>query len=132
MRQHLGHAKRHGDVGVVPARVFDALHSGLVRHVDELGNGQRVHVRADGDHFSWAPAFENADHAGPADAGPDFIEPQRPEPIGDQRGGAGLSIPELGMLVDVAPRLDDLRMQVRRQPVDVGTLSRRNRERLCR
>ncbi len=68
-----------------PQACFTLIHGGLVRHVDQLGNGQRVHVGAHGNHLARAPALEDADHAGLADACPDLVEPERAQPIGDER-----------------------------------------------
>ena len=85
-------------------------------------NRQGVHVGAHGHHLAGTPALEDADHAGPADARPHLIEPQRAKPIRDERGRPRLAIAELGMRVDVAPGLDDLRRAGRREPIDLGAL----------
>ncbi len=109
--EHLRDAESDGHVRVVAAGVFHVLDGRLVRHVDQLGNRQRVHVGADGDDPSWPSALQNAHDAGHADAGADFVESKRTQPVGDETGSSRLTVAELRVAVDVAPRLDDLRLE---------------------
>ena len=115
--QDFRHAEEDGHVRVVPAGVHHAdflpvvgrLHRRLERHVDLLDHRQRVHVRAQRHYASRLAALEDADYAGVRD-GRLHLDAERFEAIGDQLRGAELAVAELGMLVDVAAALDDLRL----------------------
>jgi len=68
-------------------------------------------------------ALQDPDDAGLRDRLVD-LETELPQPVGDQLPGAGLAVAELGMAVEVAPRLH----QPRRQRLDRGAdLRRRSR-----
>src|SRR5262245_56418323 len=73
---------------------------GLVRLVALLLHRQRVHVRAEHDRPAGAAASNDADDAGPADAGPG-LDAERSEALGDISSRLVLLEPELWMGVQV-------------------------------
>ena len=119
LAEELGDAKRDRNVGVVAAGMLDVGDRGFVWDVDQLGDRQCVHVGADRHQLPRASAFEDADHAGDADAGAHLVELQRAEAIGDERRRPRLAEPQLGMTVDVAPALDQRRPHRRGRRVDL-------------
>ena len=105
--EDLGDPERDRHVPVVPAGVLHVGHRRLVGHVDQFGDGQRVHVRPHGDHLAWPPSLQHADDAGDANLLTDLVEAEGAEAIGDQLRRACLAEPELGVAMDVAARLDE-------------------------
>ncbi len=75
-----------------------------------LGDRERIHVGADRHDGAWLPAAQDADDAGVCDTGAHH-EAQPGELAGDDRGGPGLVIAQLRVLVDVVPYLDHPRRQ---------------------
>ena len=105
-------AEQHRGMAVMPAGVHLAGIGRLIRQIGGLVNRQRVHVgaQADGSLARRAAAADDPDHAGLADAGRHFIAAERPQPVGDERGGARHVIQKFGMLMNVAapvPRIGD-------------------------
>jgi hypothetical protein len=68
--------------------------------------GQRIHISAEGYHRAWLPSTEHCHDASVRNRCAN-LEPQRPEPVGDEVPGARLTITQLGMLVDIAPPGDN-------------------------
>ncbi len=126
--QHLGHAKRHRHVYVVPAGVFHALVLGPVGHVERLLDGQRVHVRAHSHHGPGLRAFQHRDDTVVAHACPDLVEAQRFQFRRDHTGRALLAVRKLGMHVEVTALLHERRRQRIRRRRDAI----RRRLRLCK
>ena len=83
-----------------------------------LGDWKCIHIGAERDDRTRLSAAQDSDDAVASDAGLD-LEAERLEVCGDERGGAGLLEGELGMLMDVAPPLDELRRKGRRPLLDV-------------
>ena len=87
-------------------------HRGRERDVDLLGHRQRVHVGAQRDHRPGLPPRRTPTTPVCGDAG------AAPRARASRRwsatsfGGAELAVDELGVLVDVAPPGDDLRLEV--------------------
>ena len=89
LRKALGRAEQHGGVPVVAASVHLAGDFGAVGEVGLLFDRKRVHVGAEPDRArarSFGPA-NDADHAGAADGGLDFVAAEGAKPVGDKRGG---------------------------------------------
>ena len=86
--------------------VVRGANSALERHVDQFGDGQRVHVGPQCDDRAGSPAAKNADDTVAANSGL-HLDPECPEVLRDQRGGSRLLERQLGMLVDVATPLYD-------------------------
>ena len=87
--------------------------------IDFLGHRQRVHVGAEGDDGSGAPAFEHADDASAADTGAD-LDAELAQMVGDERRSARLLSGELGMLVHVSPPSDHTVVDRQRSVIDLG------------
>ena len=112
--QYGGHAEQDGDVIVMATGVHHPDVLPVVKGADFRGEGkvhlfhhrQGVHIRPQGNDGPRFAATEDGDHAGMGDAGPD-LEAQGAQMVGDQPGGAGLAVAQLGMFVDVAPPGDD-------------------------
>ena len=110
LAEHLGRAHEHGHVGVVAAGVHHAhglaqvggFHLGGEGQVVGFGEGQAVHIGAQGHHGAGLAAAQNAHHAGAAHASL-HLQAQLAQVGGDEGGGAGFLVAELGVLVDVAP-----------------------------
>ena len=115
-----GEAEADGGVDVVAAGVGDAdlaafelaAPGGGVRQVGLLDDGQGVHVGADGDHGAvgrtGGAAAQDADDAGVGDAGADFVEAEGAQVGGDEGGGLGLAVGELGVGVDPVAQVGGL------------------------
>jgi hypothetical protein len=112
-------AHQHRDVRVVAARVHDAhllpvdlrADARAEGEVDLLGDGQGVHVRAEGDDRPRAPAVQHADDAVTADARTHF-DAKPAEMCSDELRRARLLERKLGVLMDVAAPGDDLGIKV--------------------
>ena len=123
--ERLRGVEQHRDVGVVATGVHHPDRLPLPgrgdlageRQVDLLGHRQRVHVGAQGDDRARPSALDHGDDAGPGHTGP-RLEPERPEPLGDELRGLDLAVAELGALVQVAAPLDELRAARRQRGVD--------------
>ncbi len=87
--------------------VVHRSHGALERKVDLLGDGERIHVGAEGDDRPRLPASQDADDPGAPD-GSLHLEPERAQVLLHQRGGALLLERQLRVLVNVAPPGDDL------------------------
>ena len=72
--------------------------------------GQRVHVGAQRHHGAGLAALEDAHDAGHGDLLAHLVQAQRAQVLRDEPRGAHLAVAELGMLVQVAPPGDDLRL----------------------
>ena len=114
LAQHLGRAHEHGHVGVVAAGVHHAhglaqvggFYFGGEGQVVVFGEGQAVHVGAQGHHGAGLAAAQNAHHAGAGHAGL-HLQAQLFEVRGNDAGGAGFLVAQLGVLVNVAPPGND-------------------------
>ena len=111
--EDLGNPEHDRDVPVVSAGVLHVGHRRLVGHVDQFGNGQRVHVRPHRHHLARSPALQHADDARDADLLTDLVEAQGAEAIGDQLRGPRLAEPQFGMAMDVSAGLDEAGRQGR-------------------
>jgi hypothetical protein len=105
----------HADILPVVGRA----HGRLEWHVDLLGHGQCVHVRAKRNDWTWATAFENA-HDARLRYARTHVDTERAEMIRDELRGANLSVRELRMLMDVAAPRDRLCLELRRSAVDLA------------
>jgi hypothetical protein len=88
-------------VAVVPAGVH---HSGRARgegRLQQLGERERVDVRAPGDGAPGPVSVQHAHHAGAAHAGAD-LELRRVQTLRDDLRGTPLLVAQLGMPVEVA------------------------------
>jgi hypothetical protein len=127
-REQLGHAHEDGRVRVVPAGVHHAAveavplraHGALEGDVDLFGDGKRVHVGAQRHGRSGLAALEDADHAGMRDLLAHDVEAERAQVLGDDLRRAQFPVAELGILVEVAPPGDDLRLEATRGGIDRG------------
>ena len=109
----LGGAEQHGGVAVMAAGVHLARHGGLVGEIGRFLDRQRVHVGAQPHHLAAGfAATDDADHAGPPDAGHDLVAAEALELVGDRRRGAVHVVLEFRMGMDVPPPGRDLGMQV--------------------
>ena len=74
------------------------------RHAGDpgLGDGQRVHVGAERDPRAVAAA-DDADHAGPADAGRDLVDAEAPEQLRHRRCRTVLLVGKLGLAMEGTP-----------------------------
>ena len=89
------------------------------REVGFLGDGQGVHVRANGDDRSGAAAFQERDYAVSGNSRLD-LQAERFEVSGHERGGLLLTIRQLRVLVDLMPDLDDARENLGRLLLHAG------------
>ena len=109
----LGGAEQHGGVAVMAAGVHLARHGGLVGEIGRFLDRQRVHVGAQPHDFAAVlTATDDADHAGPPDAGHDLVAAEALELVGDRRRGAVHVVLEFRMGMDIPPPGRDLGMQV--------------------
>jgi hypothetical protein len=100
---------------IVPAGVHDADLLALVlgadlrgeRQVHLLGDGQCVHVRPQGHDRTGPPALQDSDDAGMGDPRLHLVA-QLAELLGYKRGGTGLAIAKLRVLMDVPAPGDHL------------------------
>jgi hypothetical protein len=93
------------------------------RHVGLFAHGQAVHVGPQRDDGTRAPAREHRNDPGSPDAGLG-LEPEAAQALGDEPGGFGFAVRQLGMLMEVAAPLDHLRLGCRGEAVDVGAKRR--------
>ena len=106
--EYRGRAEQRRGVHVVAAGMRDAdivaevgaARRGLEREIRDLGDRQRIDVRAHGDRAAWQAAFEDADDAGVRDAG-SRLDPELLQVRRDERAGARLAVREFRVLVDV-------------------------------
>ena len=114
----------------MPARVHDpdllsqvrGPAGGPERHVGLFGDRQGIHVGTHRHHRSGLLASQDRHHPGVGDAGPDIIEAERAQIVGDQRGRGHLAVAEFRVGVDLMSDLGDLRHQSFHLVVDVGML----------
>ena len=120
--QHLGHAHQDRDVRVVAAGVHHAdLLAVPARCAPCDANGRSTSSATGSASMSARSAttgpgsapLSSADDAGVRDAGAHLVEAERAQVLGDDAGGADLAVAELGVLVDVAPPGDHLRLDCR-------------------
>src|SRR5579872_4228384 len=109
---HLGRAQQYRHVSVVAAGVHGSAIDGSKAHLASLFHRQTVHVRAQQDRAPWFARAKYTDHAGPTDAGPDFVS-ERLEPLGDDARGPNFFESQLGMHVEIAAHRDDVIHQTR-------------------
>ncbi len=106
--EHRRRAEQRRSVHVVAAGMRDAdivaevgaARRGLEGEVRDLGDRQRIDVRAHGDRAAGQPALQDADDAGMRDAGPG-LDPEFLQVRRDERAGARLAVREFRVLVDV-------------------------------
>ena len=98
LEQH-GRAQKHGGVRIMPAGVHHARSPGFVGNVVLLIDGQRVHIRAQGDGGAVAPA-QIADHAGAGRLGL-MGDAQIVQGLGHERAGLIFLKGKLGPLVQM-------------------------------
>lgn len=89
--------------------VIVTLGLGGERQALRLLDRQGIHIGTQRNGAAGLGALEDADHAGTGDAGFDF-QPQGFQVIGHQLGGTRFLLAQLGMLVNVAAPLDQLRL----------------------
>ena len=82
-------AEQHRGMAVMAAGVHQAGVLGGIRQIGRFLDRQRVHVGAQPDHLDVAlagglAALDDAHHAGPAEAGDDFVAAEFPQPVGDK------------------------------------------------
>jgi hypothetical protein len=90
--------------------MHDAWRYRCIRKPRPFGYGDCVHVRADEHSRAGLDSGEICDHACPTDARSDR-EAKRLQPFADDRGGSPLREGELGMSMQIAPELDEIRLQ---------------------
>ena len=128
-------AEQHRGMAVMAAGVHLARRLRGVRQIGLLLDRQRVHVGAQPDHLDVAvarrlAALDDADHAGAAETGRDFVAAELPQPVRDEGRGAMHVVQQFGMLMDIpAPGLD-IGLQIG-DAVDDGHGSSRVWARLC-
>ena len=86
--EDLRRAEQHGGVAVVAAGVHQPGVPGAVGAVPQLLDAERVHVGAERDRAAGGAAAQRTDDADPTDPLDDLVEPETPELVGDERGGA--------------------------------------------
>lgn len=125
--QHLRHAHQNGRVGIVTARVGHArllavvlgLGPGGERQIYRFTDRQGVHVGAQRDHRVRPTAPEDADHPCVGDLCGDFHS-ELAQMFGHESGGPELPIPQLGILMNIAPPGDHLGLHLGGKLVDLG------------
>jgi hypothetical protein len=116
-REDFRHAHEDAGVGIVAAGVHHAAahvvplgpHGALERDVDFLGDRQRIHVGAQRHHRTRQATPEHAHHARMRHLLA-HLDAEGSQVVGDDLRGAHLAVAELGVLVEVAPPGDDLRL----------------------
>src|SRR4051812_38658549 len=99
-------------MGVVTAGMADAVDGGAVGDVLDVDERQSVDVTPEADRRRLTEVAQDvADDAGPGLQHPG-LEPRCGEPVNDGCGGAALTTAELGVLVQVASKLDQLGLDV--------------------
>jgi hypothetical protein len=89
-----------------------AGHRRSVGLAESLGDGQRVHVGAQADGGTLAPAAaDQADDAGLAHAGDHLVAAEFAQLFGHEGGGLVLLVAQFGMAVDVMAPLGDFILQ---------------------
>jgi hypothetical protein len=110
LAQYLGCAQQHSHVGVVAAGVHHAHRLAQVHGLDGAGKGQAagfgegegIHVGAQGYYAAGLAALQNAYYAGAGHAGL-YFQAQALQLGGDELGSAVFLVAQLGVFVDVAP-----------------------------
>ena len=92
----------HADLLAVPGRA----HLRGERHVDVLGDRQRIHVGAQRDDRARERALQQSDDTGVGDAALHLVEADRAQVGLHDVGGAELAVAELGMRMQVTPPRD--------------------------
>ena len=117
----LGGPEQHGGVAVVAAGVHGAGGLRRVGQPGQLLHRQGVHVRPHADHAAGfvGLAANDADDAGPADAGHHLVAAEFDQLVLHQRGGAMHLIEDLRMRMDIAAPFGDLILE-RRDTIDDG------------
>jgi hypothetical protein len=108
--QQLGRGEKDRDVPIVPAGVVHAIACRAVR-LAAVGLEQRqcVHVGTQQHTPTWSPAAQNADNTGPPDPSAHLVQIELAQSIGYQTGRAVFLVCHLGVAVQIAPPLDQLR-----------------------
>ena len=112
LREIAGRAEQHRGMAVVTAGMHQAFRLGGVGKIGLFLDRQRIHVGPQSDHLDVAiagrlPALDDADHAGLAEAGRDFIAAKLPQAVGHEGRGAVNVIQQLWVFMDIAaPGLD--------------------------
>ena len=102
-----GGAQQHRGVAVMAAGVHLARGLGGIRQIGRLLDRQRIHVGAQPDHLDVAlagglRALDDADDAGPAEAGRDLVAAEFPQPVRHECRSAVDVVQQFGMLMDIA------------------------------
>ena len=124
-RERLGDTEQDRGVRVVSARVHHADLATLIgranarreRKTGLLGDRQRIHVGAQRHDRALRGAAQHRHHARVRHLRA-HVEAELAQPLRDERGGAHLAIAELGVLVQIAPPRDHLRLHRARRAVD--------------
>ena len=112
LRQIARRAEQHRGMPVMAAGVHLARGPGGVGKTGVFLDRQRVHVGAKTDHLQAAiagrlAALDDADHAGAAESGDDFVAAEFPQPLRHERRRAMHVVHQFRMLMDIpAPGLD--------------------------
>ncbi len=111
-----GGAEQHRGVAVMAAGVHLARHGRFVRQAGFLLERQRVHVGAQADDLvAGLAAADDADDAGPPDAGNHFVAAEALELVGNRRRGAMHVVLKFRMGVQIPPPCGDLARAGRRR-----------------
>ena len=122
-----GRPEEHRGVAVMAA----GMHAPVDRRGPGLAGGlaerQGVHVGAEPDHLAACrfPPADDADHAGPADAGRYLVDAEGAELLGDGRRRAVDLVEDLGVAMEVAPPGDDIIVELGKAIDDRHGYSRR-------
>jgi hypothetical protein len=106
-RQHLGGAEQGGGVSVVAAGVHHPGDAGAEGEARLLLDGEGVDVGAE-QHRSPRPAALQAEHRPGGGGTAQLLEPERAQPLADDRRGADLLAGQLGLGVEGAAQVDGL------------------------
>ena len=91
---------------------------GSERHVGLLGDGQPVHIGAQGHDRPGSPSVQNADDARMRDTRAHF-QAELSQVLGHDLRSAKLPVAEFGVGVEVAAPGDHARLEIRGAPVDL-------------
>ena len=129
-------AEQHRGVAVMAAGVHLAGRLGGVRQVGLLLDRQRIHVGAQPDHLDVAlagrlAALDDADDAGPAEAGRDLVAAEFPQPFRHECCGAVHFVQQFGIFMDIAAPGLDIGLQIGDAVDDGHGISDLKLERFC-
>ena len=126
LRQNAGLMQQDRHVAVVTEGMHhaDLLSFGLCdlfagkRTIDVFTNRQAIHVGAECDDRAWASPAEERHDASPRDICLG-LETEAAQPFGNVTGGLEFTVRDSGMLIQISPPLDLLRLEGRRKAIDV-------------